>query len=150
MSKEEQELPREVQRIHGLYRKLTGTSPRNVVIPEPPRGNSIRIYNARNPEPFMILGDPCPQWACVARQLDLTLNYWDKTPISDEVLVVVNTVPYLVEPEDVQYFESYFPDTVVVGPAIYEEDTHTGTTLAIMRERTRNLLPELKEADTND
>ena len=107
-----------------------------VIIPEPPRGNSIRIFDRYSDPPFIVLGEPNPEWQSFASLLNTEKNYWDKTPITDEVMIICGKVVYLVRPEHMKYFD-LIQDKEVVGQALFAEDTLNPKFISICRERAK-------------
>lgn len=119
--------------------------PDKYTVPEPPRGNSIRVKGKYSTPPFTVIGDAV-DWRSFAKVLNGDLNYWEKTPISDEVLVTRwGTWNCLVRPEDVKYF-SALDDIVDCGVCLFEEDVLDGTRISAARDRCLLILPELKKA----
>ena len=131
------------KKLENIFKAHLIKAPGSYKIPEPPRGNSIRIYNPRLELPFTVIGEPVDRWVSLAKQLDLTKNYWEKTPISDEQLWIYNTRLYLIPATEDKYFEAW-PGAIKVGSAIFAEDQYAQDILARARELGEMQLQELR------
>jgi hypothetical protein len=139
-------LNKEQQAIYDAYIKK---NPGRYIIPEPPRGNTIRLYNKYAVPPFVLIGDKLPHdWRCLARKLDVTLNYWEKTPISNEELWVNGLHMYLIPEDEVKYYEG-MEGLVRVGVSLFAEDEYNNISmeqLASARERFHESYEERRRA----
>lgn len=127
-----------------IYTEHLKKNPGTYIIPEPPRGNTIRLYNKRAQTPFLIIGDNPPKdWRCLAKSLDLTKNYWEKKPVSNEILWTSGTTLMLIKPEDEKYLACW-KDAKRSGPALFEEDQHDLAVLELARERGQIYVEEFK------
>jgi len=124
-----------------IYNKYLELHPFRYIIAEPPRGNTIRLYNRTFVPPFVLIGDNKDQeWRSIAKVLDLDKHYYEKTPLSEECLWVDGLHLYLVRPEDNKYYES--KGFTYSGPALFEEDEHNPEVIMAARERYVNSLDQ--------
>lgn len=125
-----------------VYDAWIKANPYKYIIPEPPRGNIIRLYNKLAVPPFIVVGPEDYEWRSLARVLNTELDYWNKTPMSDEHLWLRGLWMFLVPPDCNKYFEAA-EEYTHVGPALFVEDTHDVEAINDARGRTQDMLDEL-------
>lgn len=129
-----------IKQVQSLVKTHQMTKPGVYTIPEPPRGETIRLFNATSAEPFTLLG-PAIEWRSISSRLDLHKNYWDKTPTTSEHLFMRDLFMFLVPEHHIKYFNNAV--YVHVGISLFNEDMPNKEQVSLARERYQEVIGSL-------
>lgn len=133
-------------------------SPTGYKVPEPPRGEYIRLYTQiPSPNKFVVIdteGNEAPKdyaWRSLPTVLNVELNYWEKTPLTQEYLArVKNThIYYLIHPDQLNLFLWMGNLDFTTSPYVYVEDTYNLEKLAACRTRARQVYQDNEQEYKN-
>lgn len=105
-----------------LFEDFRRRKPSIYFIPEAPRRNTLRLFTPGGQPPFKAIGDNEKQmWNSLPSKLDLKMDFWNKTPLTDEQLWLGGSALYII-PKDKELVFALWDQASLIGPALYAED----------------------------